>query len=179
MKPTRLLTLAAVILTLSTGCSDQTEQKKASLTEGGMKCGAGKCGANMVDGNTLLAKKQRNILAQMRDDDPRKDCVMKAQSTKALYDCVRDPKTGKLTTKCGTGKCGDGMASKPAMKCGAGKCGASMQKPKPKPAMKCGAGKCGGAAKKAAPGSGKCGTMKKAEPKAAMKCGAGKCGSGM
>jgi uncharacterized low-complexity protein len=126
MKPTHLLTLAALILTLTVGCSDQSEQKKASLTEGGMKCGAGKCGANMVDGNSLLAKKQRNILSQMREDDLRKECVLGAKSTKVLYDCVRDPKTGKLTTKCGTAKCGDGTASKPAMKCGAGKCGAGM-----------------------------------------------------
>jgi len=111
-----------------------------------MKCGAGKCGANMFDGNAALVKKKKNVTIQMRDDDPRRDCVAKASSTKEVYDCVRDPKTGKLSKKCGVGKCGDAMketSPSSSMKCGAGKCGADMPKPEPKPAMKCGAGKCG------------------------------------
>ncbi len=140
------IAVAGLFVIFLAACSDgNNADTKKSLTESGMKCGAGKCGANMADGNTLLAKKQRNILAQMRKDDPRKECVLKAASTKALYDCVRDPKTGKLTTKCGAGKCGAAMQATPAMKCGAGKCGAAMQPPKPvKTPMKCGSGKCGG-----------------------------------
>jgi hypothetical protein len=51
----------------------------------------------------------------MREDDSRRDCVTKAQNTKALYECVRDPEEGRLTTKCGVMKEGK-------MKCGAGKC---------------------------------------------------------
>jgi len=80
----------------------------------------------------------------MREDDSRRDCVIKASSTKALYDCVRDPKTKKMSKKCGSGKCG-ATTKEPAMKCGAGKCGSAMQKSKPEPktTMKCGAGKCG------------------------------------
>ena len=132
------------------GCSSDKTKEKASLTESGMKCGAGKCGSSMVDGNTVLAKKKKNILSQMRKDDPRKDCVIKAKSNKALYDCVRDPETGHLTTKCGMGKSTNGN-NDVTMKCGAGKCGASMSKPKipakpepvkAEPAMKCAAGKC-------------------------------------
>ena len=142
----------------------------------GMKCGAGKCGANMFDGNAALAKKKRNMLSQMREDDPRKDCVIRAASTKAAYDCVRDPNGKKLILKCGSGKCGTGKDrdKMPAMKCGAGKCGSSMEviklkkKPEAVPQMKCGAGKCGSG-------------MKEIKPKKApmMKCGAGKCGSSM
>jgi uncharacterized low-complexity protein len=135
---------------LISGCSDKNSSDKASLTEGGMKCGAGKCGASMVDGNTVVAKKKKNILSQMREDDPRKECVIKAKSNKALYDCVRDPKSKRLTTKCGAGKCGN-ESEEITMKCGAGKCSSGMSKPKvpPKPepvksqpAMKCAAGKC-------------------------------------
>ena len=87
-------TLAA-LLTL-TACSDEQKSSDAP-TAGAMKCGAGKCGAAMVDGDTALAKKQRNILAQMSPDDPRMGCVMNAKNIEALYDCVRDPATGKLT----------------------------------------------------------------------------------
>jgi len=109
------------------GCSD--EKKAAKSTAPGMKCGAGKCGANMFDGNAALAKKKRNILSQMREDDPRKGCVKEARTTKAVYDCVRDPKTKKITRKCGLGKCNAAIKSpKPAMKCGAGKCGSTYDK---------------------------------------------------
>ncbi|MHC3993566.1 hypothetical protein ACXWTF_01935 [Thiomicrolovo sp. ZZH C-3] len=87
--------LLAALLALA-GCSDQ---KKASdtPTAGAMKCGAGKCGANMVSGSSELAKKQRAILSQMSTEDPRMGCVMNAQTVEAIYDCVRDPDTGKLT----------------------------------------------------------------------------------
>ena len=88
-----LLPLALAILI--TGCSDKEKEK--SLTEGGMKCGAGKCGSSMVDGSAVLVKKKLNILNQMNKKDPRRDCVLKSKSTKALYNCVRDPNTGRLT----------------------------------------------------------------------------------
>jgi len=97
MKKT-ILSLSLLTLTLLlSGCTDQ--QKEQSLTEGGMKCGAGKCGASMVDGSALLVKKKMNILDQLEKDDSRRDCVLKAKTTKALYNCVRDLKTGRLTIK--------------------------------------------------------------------------------
>ncbi len=100
------------------GCSDRDDRPKNSAEAGStMKCGAGKCGANMADGNSALMKKKMNILSQMREDDTRRDCVTKAQNTKALYDCVRNPETGRLTTKCGN------TTMPGSMKCGAGKCG--------------------------------------------------------
>lgn len=97
----------------------------------GMKCGAGKCGANMISGHSALAQKQRTILSQMHKDDPRRGCVLNAPDVAALYDCVRDAKTKRLSAKCGN----DTNAMNEGMKCGTGKCGAEM---------KCGAGKCGG-----------------------------------
>jgi len=135
-----------LLLVAFSGCSDTKDAKGSKAP--GMKCGAGKCGANMFDGKGALAKKKRNILHQMREDDPRKDCVITAKTTKEAYDCVRSPETKKMTLKCGAGKCGTAKDQKkmPAMKCGAGKCGDNMQAPKPvkkEPAMKCGAGKCG------------------------------------
>jgi len=131
-----------LLLVLSTGCNNRdNSEKESNPAAGGMKCGAGKCGANMFDGNAALVKKKKNVTIQMRDDDPRRDCVAKASSTKAVYDCVRDPKTGMLSKKCGEAMKETSPSS--AMKCGAGKCGADMPKPEPKPAMKCGAGKCG------------------------------------
>ncbi len=83
------------ISTLFTGCNNK--EKSKSLTEGGMKCGAGKCGSSMVDGSAVLVKKKLNILNQMDKDDYRRTCVLEAKSTKALYNCVRDPDTGRLT----------------------------------------------------------------------------------
>ncbi len=92
------LSLSLITITsLFTGCNEK--EKTKSLTEGGMKCGAGKCGSSMVDGSAVLVKKKLNILNQMDKKDPRRDCVLKAKSTKALYNCVRDPKTGRLTIK--------------------------------------------------------------------------------
>jgi len=102
-------------LLLSTACSDQKTASDVPAA-GAMKCGAGKCGANMAGGNAALAKKQQIILSQLREKDPRKPCVLNAKTVKALYDCVRDPETGRLSAKCGETKA-------PAMKCGAGKCG--------------------------------------------------------
>lgn len=123
-------------------CGDKKEAKSTP----GMKCGAGKCGANMFDGNSALAKKKANILRQMREDDPREACVKSATTTKDAYNCVREKDGKKLTMKCGAGKCGTSkVQEESAMKCGAGKCGASMKKEpkKEEPKMKCGTGKCG------------------------------------
>ena len=123
-----LFTLTAAVLLLLTACSDK--EKPKSLTEGGMKCGAGKCGSSMANGSALLVKKKINILDQMRQDDTRRDCVLKAKTTKALYDCVRDPETGRMTLKCGAAnpfkkaKKVPQKASIAAMKCEAGKCSA-------------------------------------------------------
>jgi len=137
---------ALTLLVLGTaGCGERKEQSSAPE----MKCGAGKCGANMFDGNSALAKKKKNMLLQMREDDPRKECVIAAKSTKEAYDCVREPNGKKLTMKCGVGKCGSekDRAKEPEMKCSTGKCGANMnevkKEVKKEPAMKCGASKCG------------------------------------
>ena len=114
----------SLILTFS-ACSDEKEIKKSSV--GMSKCGAGKCGANMFDGNSALAKKKKNILKQMREDDPRKDCVIKAKNTKEAYECVRHPQTKKMSLKCGVEDMKQ-MKKMPAMKCGSGKCGTATKK---------------------------------------------------
>ena len=111
------LLLSTLILVAFSGCGEKKEPPKT--VGSGMKCGAGKCGANMFDGNSALDKKKKNILSQMREDDNRKDCVIGAKSTKEAYNCVRDAQTNKLSLKCGT----DVMKKEPAMKCGPGKCG--------------------------------------------------------
>ncbi|MDF1878092.1 hypothetical protein JHD46_00405 [Sulfurimonas sp. SAG-AH-194-C20] len=132
-----LILLLGLALTFS-ACSD-TKDAKESKTPG-MKCGAGKCGANMFDGKGALAKKKKNILRQMRDNDPRKECVIAAKTTKEAYECVKHKETNKMSTKCGTAKCGVG-------KCGDALTHEKMMNETPekdKPAMKCGAGKCGG-----------------------------------
>jgi len=95
MKKTLLTGSLLAIALLVTGCTDK--EKSKSLTEGGMKCGAGKCGSSMVDGSAVLVKKKVNILDQLKKEDKRRDCVLKAKTTKALYNCVRDPETGRLT----------------------------------------------------------------------------------
>ena len=95
MKKTILISSLLTITLLLTGCTDKEKEK--SLTEGGMKCGAGKCGSSMVDGSAVLVKKKVNILDQLAKEDKRRDCVLKAKTTKALYNCVRDPETGRLT----------------------------------------------------------------------------------
>ena len=124
MKLTYLTSILFALLLLS-GCSQKED--KESLTEGGMKCGAGKCGASMVDGSTVLVKKKMNILNQLKEDDNRRDCVLQATSTKELYNCVRVSKTGRLSTKCSS----DNTKNIPkkeisTMKCEAGKCGSGM-----------------------------------------------------
>jgi len=108
-------TVALTLLVLG-GCTSQ-DPKEGEKKVTDMKCGAGKCGANMFDGNAALTKKKKNILSQMREDDGRKECVLTAQTTKILYDCVRDEKTGKLSLKYGSAK------KDVSMKCGSGKCG--------------------------------------------------------
>jgi uncharacterized lipoprotein NlpE involved in copper resistance len=126
------LSLLTITLLLS-GCTDKEEKK--SLTEGGMKCGAGKCGSSMVDGSAVLVKKKMNILDQLKKDDNRRDCVLKAKTTKALYNCVRDPETGRLTIQNAysdkTFKAVEKKAPKkegnPSMKCEAGKCTSGKQ----------------------------------------------------
>ena len=131
MKPIKTILLSSLLLLLLSACSEKKEEKSSAP---GMKCGTGKCGANMFDGNSALVKKKKNILSQMRDKDSRKDCVIKAETTKATYNCIREPGGKKLTMKCGADKCGTAMKrEKPkkevkeeVMKCGAGKCGSSM-----------------------------------------------------
>jgi len=114
------------ILAFITGCS--ADKQEESITEGGMKCGPGKCGASMVDGSAVLVKKKMNILNQLREDDNRRECVLGATTTKELYACVRVEETGRLSTKCNT----DNTKNVPkkesagAMKCEAGKCGSTM-----------------------------------------------------
>ena len=133
-----LILLLGIILTFS-ACTDSDKDVNKSNTPG-MKCGAGKCGANMFDGKGALAKKKKNILSQMRENDPRKACVIEAKNTKEAYECVKQKETNRMSTKCGTAKCGPG-------KCGDALKHDKIMKENTKekaPAMKCGAGKCGG-----------------------------------
>ncbi len=124
MKLKTLLLLSSTLFLLS-ACSG--EKQKESITEGGMKCGPGKCGASMVDGSAVLVKKKMNILKQLKEDDTRRDCVLKATTTKELYACVREKKSGRLSTKCAADNTKQAPTKEsPAMKCEAGKCGSSM-----------------------------------------------------
>ncbi len=113
----KIFIMIMLLLVCFSGC-DEKKQTESSIPSG-MKCGAGKCGANMFEGSVALVKKKHNILSQMREDDSRRSCVQQALTTKAVYACVRDKMTGKLSTKCGTKSHSDNAA----MKCGAGKCG--------------------------------------------------------
>ena len=117
----KYILLSSLLVLAFSGCEEKKEPPKTIAS--GMKCGAGKCGANMFDGNSALDKKKKNLLSQMREDDTRKDCVIAALSTKEAYNCVRDTKTQKMTLKC----CSNTPSKEPAMKCGAGKCGSSMK----------------------------------------------------
>ena len=124
MKSTLTIALFFTILLLS-GCTEK--EKKESLTEGGMKCGPGKCGASMVDGSAVLVKKKMNILNQLEQNDSRRECVLKAMTTKELYACVRVEETGRLSTKCSASDTKQiPQIDVPTMKCEAGKCGSSM-----------------------------------------------------
>lgn len=137
----KLLIVTIPLLFAFSACSG--EKQKESITEGGMKCGPGKCGASMMDGSAALVKKKMNILGQMREDDTRRQCVLDATTTKGLYNCVRVEKTGRLSTKCST----DNTKNVHTMKCEPGKCGSAMTKELPKKEvaeMKCAPGKCGG-----------------------------------
>jgi len=126
MKQQLFIISITTITLLLTGCTDKDNKK--SLTEGGMKCGAGKCGASMVDGSAVLVKKKVNILDQLVKEDKRRDCVLKAKTTKALYNCVRDPETRRLTiqdnskTFKAVEKKAHKKEEKAKMKCAAGKC---------------------------------------------------------
>ncbi|MBA1421200.1 MAG: hypothetical protein FAF03_10235 [Epsilonproteobacteria bacterium] len=126
----QIITIGLISLTLlATGCSDK--EKTKSITEGGMKCGAGKCGASMANGSALLVKKKMNIIDQMDKNDTRRNCVLKAKTTKALYACVRVNETGRLSTKCSTDNTQPKVAPKKetsTAKCEAGKCSSDMQK---------------------------------------------------
>ena len=120
----KIFTTALFTLALLSGCSGE---KKESITEGGMKCGPGKCGASMVDGSAVLVKKKMNILDQLRVDDTRRECVLSAITTKELYSCVRVTETGRLSTKCSADNTKqEPKKEAPAMKCEAGKCGSDM-----------------------------------------------------
>ncbi len=134
-----LYSLLTLGLTFS-ACNNK--EKKESITEGGMKCGPGKCGAAMVDGSAVLVKKKMNILEQLKEDDSRRECVLAADTTKALYNCVRVEETGRISNKCNS----NNVKDKNSMKCEAGKCGTGMKKsvPKVEKSMKCEAGKCAG-----------------------------------
>jgi hypothetical protein len=81
----------------------------------------------MVDGSALLIKKKLNILKQMATEDDRRECVLKAQTTKELYACVRVAKTGRLSTKCSSDATKQAPKKEmPEMKCETGKCGSGM-----------------------------------------------------
>ena len=129
MKKIDVICIGIVFVALLAGCSDK--EKTKSITEGGMKCGAGKCGASMANGSALLVKKKMNIIDQMDKNDTRRNCVLKAKTTKALYACVRVSETGRLSAKCSTENTKPKVAPKKATssaKCEAGKCSSDMQK---------------------------------------------------
>lgn len=114
----KILLLTSLLLLNFTACTEKKVPKGTKPSATMSKCGIGKCGANMFDEGTALAKKKKNLLSQMKKDDKRRDCVAQAKSTKDAYDCVRHPQTKKLSLKCGGKEMKDS-----AMKCGAGKCG--------------------------------------------------------
>ena len=114
--------IGLLTLLLLSACSDK--ENNESLTQSAMKCGPGKCGASMVDGSAVLVKKKMNILNQLNDDDSRRECVLNAISTKALYACVREEETGRLSTKDNSKQIP--KKEVPTMKCAPGKCGSGM-----------------------------------------------------
>ncbi len=113
----KILFLSSLLLLTFSGCNEKKEPPKSVAS--GMKCGAGKCGANMFDGNSALAKKKKNMLSQMNKNDNRKNCVIAASTTKKAYECVRDKTSGKLSLEYPSKSMNIGSI----MKCGVGKCG--------------------------------------------------------
>lgn len=89
-----MLVSISLIFLAFTGCDEKKELPGVSTQT--MKCGAGKCGANMFTGNSTIEKNKRNLLSQMQVNDPRKKCVISAKTTKEAHNCVRDPNTNKL-----------------------------------------------------------------------------------
>ena len=124
-----ILVFSLVLIFLS-GCA---KKERDELKSDGMKCGAGKCGVSMASGNSALEKKRITVLKQMRKDDPRESCVLKASDMVSLMECLRDPKTNRISTKC------QAKQIETKMKCEAGKCESGKQTE-----MKCAPGKCGG-----------------------------------
>lgn len=123
MKKIVNITILTIAL-LSTGCIGN--DKEESVTAGGMKCGAGKCGVSMMDGSTILVEKKMNFLDQLRKDDNRRECVLNAKTTKEIFNCVRDENTNRITTKCDSKNSPIEPSNIPAMKCAPGKCGSNM-----------------------------------------------------
>jgi len=121
MRSMILFFLLFIMMFVFAACHNKKSEE--SVTKGGMQCGPGKCGASMIDGSAVLVKKKMNILHQLREEDSRRECVLKAENTKALYDCVRVAKTGRLSTKCSSSKA---VKKAEVMKCEAGKCGSGM-----------------------------------------------------
>ncbi len=66
------------------GCKDKKQSSKTN-----MKCGAGKCGANMSESSTRLEKRRIKILKQMKSSDEAQECVKGASSMKELYGCLK------------------------------------------------------------------------------------------
>ncbi|RUM72062.1 MAG: hypothetical protein DSZ08_01750 [Sulfurovum sp.] len=125
----QIMIIGVLFLAILSGCDNK--EKTKSITEGGMKCGAGKCGASMANGSALLVKKKMNIIDQMDKNDSRRDCVLKAKTTKALYACVRVTETGRMSTKCSTDKTKPKVTPKKesgSVKCESGKYSSDMQK---------------------------------------------------
>ena len=120
-----IMTLTLLTMLTMPGCTDK--EKNNTVSESGMKCGPGKCGASMIDGSAVLVKKKMNILKQLEENDTRRECVLRSGSTKELYDCVRAEETGRLSTKCSSDN--TKQATKKvisSMKCAPGKCGSDM-----------------------------------------------------
>ncbi|MDM5272522.1 hypothetical protein PGH07_10055 [Sulfurovum sp. zt1-1] len=114
--------LTLFVCILLSGCSDKDKTK--SLSENAMQCGPGKCSASMIDGSTVLVKKKTNILDQLKEDDPRRACVVDAETTKEVYNCVRDEATARLSLEMTTAEKAVSKNETSEMKCAPGKCSA-------------------------------------------------------
>lgn len=120
MSQRNLSVITLFVCILLSGCSDK--EKSKSLSENEMQCGPGKCSASMVDGSAVLIKKKTNILDQLKEDDPRRACVVDAESTKEVYDCVRDEESGRLSTENTIVEKTVPKSEPSEMKCAPGKC---------------------------------------------------------